>query len=170
MFKNDVIVIIDGDYLRSSFINYLYSTNIYASLSITRFNNIISNNKMIKGYIIVDKYLEINNEWNKFIENGYIILNDKIYLDLIKENKNKEIILIGNNYYKNMMKLYNIKIFVFYYNCNKQIRKMKIVYFLENYIYLITYSDINNIIIIYFNMLKFNILLLLNKIITLFYK
>ena len=170
MFKNDVIVIIDGDYLRSSFINYLYSTNIYASLSITRFNNIISNNKMIKGYIIVDKYLEINNEWNKFIENGYIILNDKIYLDLIKENKNKEIILIGNNYYKNMMKLYNIKIFVFYYNCNKQIRKMKNVYFLENYIYLITYSDINNIIIIYFNMLKFNILLLLNKIITLFYK
>ena len=170
MFKNDVIVIIDGDYLRSSFINYLYSTNIYVSLSITRFNNIISNNKMIKGYIIVDKYLEINNEWNKFIENGYIILNDKIYLDLIKENKNKEIILIGNNYYKNMMKLYNIKIFVFYYNCNKQIRKMKNVYFLENYIYLITYSDINNIIIIYFNMLKFNILLLLNKIITLFYK
>ena len=69
-----------------------------------------------------------------------------------------------------MMKLYNIKIFVFYYNCNKQIRKMKNVYFLENYIYLITYSDINNIIIIYFNMLKFNILLLLNKIITLFYK
>ena len=170
MFKNDVVVIIDGDYLRSSFINYLYSTNIYVSLSITRFNNIISNNRMIKGYIIIDKSLETNNEWNKFIENRYIILNDKTYLDVIKENKDREIILIGNNYYKNMMKLYNIKIFVFYYNCNKQIRKMKNVYFLENYIYLITYSDINNIIIIYFNMLKFNILLLLNKIITLFYK
>jgi ribosomal protein L30E len=157
MFYNDVIVIIDGNYLRMSFINYLYSTNIYASLNINKFNNIISNNRIIKGYIIIDKCLEINNEWNKFIENGYIILNDKTYLDLIKENKNKEIILIGNNYYKNMMKLYNIKIYVFYYNSNKQIRKMKNVYFLENYFHLITNSDIYTKIVIYYNILKFNI-------------
>ena len=158
----DVIVIIDGNYLRSSFINYLYYTNIYASLSIKKFNQIITNNRKIQGYIIIDSSLSgTYNEWNKFIDNGYIILNDKSYLDLIKQNKDREIILIGNNYYKNMMKLYNIKIYVFYYNCNKQIRKMKNVYFLENYIHLITNSNTYTKIIICYYILKFNIIYLL---------
>jgi len=160
-----VIIIIDGNYLRSSFINYLYRTNIYVSLNIKKFNKSISNNKTIQGYIIINENIlpETYNEWNKFTENGYIILNNKTYLDIIKENKNNEIILIGNNYYKNMMKIYDIKIYVFYHNCNKQIRKMKKIYFLENYIHLITNSDIYTRIIICYYILKFNILLLISK-------
>lgn len=159
-----VIIIIDGSYLRSSFINYLYYTNIHTSLNIKKFNNMVSNNRMIQGYIIInDPILETNNEWSKFADNGYLILNNKTYLDLIKENKDKEIILVGNNYYKNMMKTYDIKIYVFYNHCNKQIMKMKKIYFLENYIHLITTSDLYTQFIIYYNLLKFNILLLMSR-------
>lgn len=158
--NKDVIVIIDGDYLRSSFINYLYYIDLNISLNIKKFSNIISNNKKFQGYIIIKE----TEEWSKFSENGYIILNDKTFIDIIKEHKDKEIILIGNNYYKNMMKLYNIKIYVFYYNCNKQIMKMKNVYFLENYIHLITINDIYTKIIIFYYILKFNILLFVFKI------
>ena len=63
-----------------------------------------------------------------------------------------------------MMKIYDIKMYVFYNKCNKQIIKMKNVYFLENYIHLITNSNITTKIIIFYNMLKFNILLLITKI------
>jgi hypothetical protein len=158
----DVIVIIDGNYLRSSFINYLYYMNINTSLNIKKFNNMVTNNRMEQGYIIITD--NDYNEWTKFTENGYIILNDRTYLDIIKENKDKEIVLVGNNYYKNMMKTYNIRIYVFYNNCNKQIMKMRKVYFLENYIYLITNSDIYTQQIICYNLIRFNILLLLSKI------
>ncbi len=169
--EKDVIVIIDGNYLRSSFINYLFYTNINTSLNIKKFNKFISNNKMTQGYIIINNSFSETyitqrdyNEWNKFAENGYIILNNKTFLDIIKENKNKEIILVGNDYYKNMMKIYDIKMYVFYSKCNKQIMKMKNVYFLENYIHLITNSNIYTKIIICYYVLKFNIFLLINKI------
>jgi len=206
--EKDVIVIIDGNYLRSSFINYLYNTNINTLLNIKKFTNFISNNRISKSYLIINDssllgthtpqgyssllgtytphgyssllgthtpqgyssllgtYIarRTSHEWERFIENGYIILNDKTFLDIIKENKDKEIILVGNNYYKNMMKIYDIKMYVFYNKCNKQIIKMKNVYFLENYIHLITNSNITTKIIIFYNMLKFNILLLITKI------
>ena len=181
--EKDVIVIIDGNYLRSSFINYLYYTNINTVLNIKKFSNFISNNRMIKGYIIINDSSfsgtytpqgynsfsgtytarRISHEWQKFAENGYIILYDKTFLDIIKENKNKEIILVGNNYYKNMMKIYDIKMYVFYNKCNKQIMKMKNVYFLENYIHLIINSDIYTKIVICYYILKFNILLFISK-------
>ena len=72
--EKNVIVIIDGDYLRSSFINYLYYIDMNFSLNIKKFNRMISNDKMFKGYIIIKE----TDNWSKFAENGYVILNDMI--------------------------------------------------------------------------------------------